>query len=361
MTDEMDVWALVEWDKPFQKIHQPMPKPTGKEVLVKVTHAGVCHSDLHFAEGFYDLGDGQKFFVKDRGVTLPAALGHEILGQVAAVGPEAGDAPVVGSQQIVYPWLGCGTCARCSYGADNLCAAQKGLGTLRNGGFSEYVVVPDAKYLIPLGDLDPAVACSYGCSGITTFSAVNKVLPLPPDEPILLIGAGGLGLMAISMLKALGHRNIVVADINEDKLALAAAVGATRVVNTVSDDGGPSATAATDIVDAMGGSVLSVVDFVNSSLTAKMVNSIVAKGAKWVQVGAMGGKLEISLVPNLFKGLTIYSNVTGNLDELRQVVKLANDGKLSPVPIHKMPWDSINDAMDLLKSGKAPGRIILVK
>ncbi|KAH7009637.1 alcohol dehydrogenase [Ilyonectria destructans] len=354
MENLMDVWALTEWDKPLQKIRQPIPTPQGTDVLIKVTHAGVCHSDLHTAEGFYDIGGGQRFYVKDRGIQLPVALGHEILGEVAAVGPDAGSIPV-GSRQIVYPWLGCGSCTRCSQEEDNLCAAQRGLGTLRNGGFGEYVVVPHPKYLVDLGNLDPAVACTFGCSGITTLSAVSKVMPLPSDEPVLLIGAGGLGLAAISVLKSWGHKFIVAADINDEKLAAAAAAGATRTVNT----SGPSASK--DILAATNGPVIAVIDFVNSSSTASLVNSLVAKGAKWVQVGVMGGSIEMSLVGNIFKGLTIYSNITGNLDELRRLVQMAKEGKLSPVPIQEMAWDSVNEAMDLLKAGKVSGRIVLVK
>ncbi|KAL4808368.1 chaperonin 10-like protein [Aspergillus unguis] len=348
----MNVWALTEWGTPLQKIHQPIPTPQGREILIRVTHVGVCHSDLHTAEGYYDIGRGQRFYVKDRGIELPVALGHEILGEVARVGPDAGSVPV-GSSQIVYPWLGCGSCTRCAQEKDNLCAAQRGLGTLQNGGFAEYVLVPDAKYLVDLGDLDPAVACTFGCSGITTLSSVMKIMPLPPKEPVLLIGAGGLGLAALSVLKAFGHEAVVVADISEEKLAAAAAAGAAKTVNTA----GPSARE--DILAATGGPVLAVIDFVNSSQTASMVNSLVGKGAKWVQVGVMGGSLELSLVGNIFKGLTIYSNITGNLEELRTLVDLAKEGKLAPVPVQKMPWDSVNEAMELLKQGKVSGRVVL--
>ncbi|KAH6722763.1 alcohol dehydrogenase [Leptodontidium sp. MPI-SDFR-AT-0119] len=350
----MDLWAVTEWDTPLEKLRQPIPTPKGTEVLVKVTHSGVCHSDLHTAEGFYDVGGGRRFYVKDRGIKLPIALGHEILGEVAALGPDSAPIPL-GSRQIVYPWLGCGSCTRCSQEQDNLCAAQRGLGTLQNGGFAEYVLVPHSKYLVDLGGLDPAVACTFGCSGITTLSAVRKIMPLPPDEPVLLIGAGGLGLAAISVLKAFGHKSIVVVDINSEKLAAAAAAGATKTV----DSSSPSAHQ--DILDATNGPVISVIDFVNSSGTAALVYGLVGKGAKWVQVGVMGGSIEMSLVGNIFKGLTISANITGTLEDLRAVVQLAKEGKLSPVPVQKMAWNSVNEAMSLLKAGKVTGRMVLVK
>ncbi|EFX06291.1 alcohol dehydrogenase [Grosmannia clavigera kw1407] len=356
MADQMDVWALTEWDKPLQKMRLPKPTLQGRDVLLRVTHAGVCHSDLHTAEGFYDVGKGQRFYVKDRGITLPRALGHEICGEVVAVGPDvAAGSLAVGSRQIVYPWLGCAACTRCRQEEDNLCAAQRGLGTLQHGGFAEYVVVPDPKYLVDLGSLDPAVACTFGCSGITTLSAVGKVMPLPPDEPVLLIGAGGLGLAAISVLRSYGHRAIVSADISDEKLDGARAAGASQTVNTAGPD------AATKILAATGGPVLAVIDFVNSSATAALVNGLVAKGAKWVQVGVMGGSLELSLVGNIFKGLTISSNITGNLADLHALVKMAKDGKLAPVPVQKMDWNDVNEAMGLLKAGKVTGRVVLVK
>jgi alcohol dehydrogenase/propanol-preferring alcohol dehydrogenase len=236
-----------------------------------------------------------------------------------------------------------------------LCAAQNGLGTKKNGGFAEYVVVPHHKYLVNIGDLNPSVACTFGCSGITTLSAVSKIMPIPPDEPVVLIGAGGLGLAAISVLKAFGHKYIVAADISDEKLATARAAGATKTVNT------SSSTAHYDVLTATKGPVLAIIDFVNSSSTANLVNGLVSKGAKWVQVGVMGGSIELSLVANIFKGLTIYSNITGNLEEFQTVVKLAKEGKLPPLPVQEMPWDSVNEAMALLREGKVSGRLILVK
>ncbi|CAG9949010.1 unnamed protein product [Clonostachys rosea f. rosea IK726] len=355
MANEMDVWALTEWDKPLKKISQEIPTPTGTEVLIKVSHVGVCHSDLHFAQGHYDMGGGKKFYVKDRGATLPAALGHEILGQVAATGPGAAHLEI-GTKQIVYPWIGCGECTRCGQENDNLCAAQRGLGTLRNGGFAEYVLVPHSKYLVELGDLDPAVACTFGCSGITTLSAVRKIMPLPVNEAVLLIGAGGLGLAAISVLKAFRHENIVCADVNDEKLAAASKAGAIATINTAKSDS-PVA----DILKATGGPLLAVIDFVNNTATATMVNSLVAKGAKWVQVGVMGGTVELSLVGNIFKGLTIYSNITGNLEELRTLTDMAKRGDLGSIAVENLPWDSVNEAMDLLRAGKVSGRMVLVK
>lgn len=171
--DMMDVWAVVDWGKPLEKIQQPIPVPQGTEVLIKVSHAGVCHSDLHFQDGYYELGQGKRTYVKDRGVTLPVAGGHEIYGTVAKTGPDAISVPI-GAQRAVYPWLGCGQCRFCQQDEDNMCSAQKSLSVVKNGGYAEYVLLPHPKYLADTGDVDPAVACTFGCSAITTLNAVGR-------------------------------------------------------------------------------------------------------------------------------------------------------------------------------------------
>ena len=171
----------------------------------------------------------------DRGVMLPRAPGHEITGRVVAIGPEA-EGVAAGDLRIVYPWIGCGRCARCLAGEDNLCLAQRSLGVLENGGFNARVKVPHPWYLVAFDGLDPSVAATYACSGITVLSAIRKVMPLRPDEPVLLIGAGGLGLAAIAMLRALDHRRIISLDLSPEKLRAAEAAGATDTVDGTGDD-----------------------------------------------------------------------------------------------------------------------------
>ena len=354
MAGEMDVWACVEHEKPLEKIKQPIPQPKGTEVLIKTTHCGVCHSDLHFQDGYYELGPGKRFNIKDRGATLPRGLGHEILGEVVEVGPDAEGASK-GDRRVVFPWLGCGKCWRCEREEDTLCANQRSLGVYQNGGFSEYVLVPHPKYLVDYGDLDPALACTFACSGITTLNAVQKVMPMPPDEPIVLIGAGGLGLAAISMLKAFGHKNMISVDVRDDQLAAATKAGATKTINSSQVD------ATKAIMEAAGGPVLAVIDFVNNPKTAPIAMAILGKGSKWIFVGVMGGSMELPLVVPIFKAINIQGNLTGEAHHLREVTQLARDGKLPPIPITKMPWDKANEAMELLRNGNVTGRLILVK
>ena len=234
----MRAWAVVENGKPLKEIELPTPEPTGTEVLLEVTHCGVCHSDLHIWEGYYDVGGGQKMSLVDRGVTLPLAMGHEIVGRVVKCGPAATGVKA-GDIRIVYPWLGCGTCATCLGEDDNMCTvAARSLGVYQNGGYGTHVIAPHPRHLVDPGTLDLALAATYACSGITVYSGIKKAMATPgytPDEAIVLVGAGGLGLNAIQVLKALKHRNIVSVDISEEKRNAALAAGATKVVDGSGD------------------------------------------------------------------------------------------------------------------------------
>lgn len=348
----MHAWVVVASGAPLERIEMPTPEPSGTEVLIEVTHCGVCHSDIHFWDGHYDLGGGKRMLLSDRGVTLPRAIGHEILGRVAAMGPEARGV-TLGERRIVYPWIGCGRCRRCMDENDNLCANQRSLGVVQHGGFASHVLVPHPRYLVDPGSVDPAVAATFGCSGITVLSAIRKALPLEPDDPILLIGAGGLGLQAIGLLLALGHRAIVSVDLDTAKRQAALAAGATAVV----DGGLPDVAGA--IVTAAGAPVLAAIDFVNGSATAVLAYGALAKGGKVVQVGVFGGELTLSLVGLVMRAVSIIGNNTGSIADLREVARLAREGKLPPLPVTLMPKDDANLAMMRLRDGQVTGRIIL--
>ncbi len=348
----MRAWAVVESGKPLQEIERPTPEPTGTQVLVEVTHCGVCHSDLHIWDGYYDVGGGQKMSLKDRGVVLPLAMGHEIVGRVAKLGPDAKGVKV-GDLRIVYPWVGCGVCAACTSEQDNMCLTPRSLGVFQNGGYGTHVVAPHPRHLIDPGSLDPAIAATYACSGITVYSAIRKVMPMPPDQPIVLIGAGGLGLNAIAVLQALGHRNIIVVDISEEKRQAALKAGASKVV----DGSGEGVTKR--IIDAAGGPVTAVIDLVNGTASARFAFDALTKGGKIVQVGLFGGELMLALPLMAMRALTVQGSYVGNPQDLRELVKLAQDGKLPPIPIQTVPQNQANDALMRLRDGKIVGRVVL--
>jgi len=348
----MRAWAVVENGQPLKEIEMPTPEPKGTEVLVEVTHCGVCHSDLHIWDGHYDLGGGKKMSLKDRGVVLPLAMGHEIVGRVVKLGPEAKGVKV-GDLRIVYPWVGCGTCAACTSEQDNMCLTPRSLGVYQNGGYGTHVIAPHPRHLVDPGTVDPAVAATYACSGITVYSAIRKVMPIAADEPIVVVGAGGLGLNAIAVLRALKHRNIIVVDINEEKRQAALKAGATQVV----DGNGPDV--AKRIIAAAGGPVLAVIDLVNGTQTARFAFDALRKGGKLVQVGLFGGELMLSLPLMAIRAITVQGSYVGNPQELRELIRLAQDGSLPPLPVATVPHSQAHHALMRLRDGKVTGRLVL--
>lgn len=348
----MRAWAVVENGRDLQEMEMQTPEPKGTEILLEVTHCGVCHSDLHIWDGYYDLGGGKKMSLKDRGVVLPLAMGHEIVGRVVKFGPDASGVKV-GDIRIVYPWLGCGTCDRCLAEEDNMCLVSRALGVFQNGGYATHVLAPAARHLVDPGTLDPALAATYACSGITVYSAINKVMPMAPDKPIVVVGAGGLGLAAIAVLKALGHQAIVSVDISEAKRQDALKAGATAVVDG-SGDG-----VAEQIMAACGGPAEAVIDLVNGTSTAAFGFAALRKGGKLIQVGLFGGELTLPLPMMAMRGLTVQGSYVGNPKELRALVALAQDGKLQPTPITQVPQASANEALMRLRDGKVTGRVVL--
>ena len=209
----MKSYQLVDYGKPLKPVDIATPQPTGDEVLIEVLAAGVCHSDLHIWEGSYDLGGGKRLSLKDRGMQLPLTMGHENAGKIVAVGPDVKDRKV-GEVCLVYPWIGCGECRVCRMGYENLCMKPRCIGVHCDGGYSDHLIIPKSKYLLPIGDLDPVAVAPYACSGVTTYSALKKLGDLIKEEPILVIGAGGLGLMCLSILKAMGGKGAIVVDID---------------------------------------------------------------------------------------------------------------------------------------------------
>ena len=225
----MRAFVVAENSSTVTELELPTPRPEGSEVLLRVTQCGVCHTDTHLRDGGYDLGSRGKMRLADRGVTYPLVMGHEVVGVVEEIGPDAVGVGI-GDVRLIYPWVGCGKCHQCEAGRDNYCAAGKNLGVARHGGYADRILVPDAKYLVDITGLDPSWAATMACSGLTAYSAVNKVLPLPIDEPIVVIGAGGVGLTAVATLKALGHKRICVVDVSQRNLDIATELGASDVV-----------------------------------------------------------------------------------------------------------------------------------
>jgi len=351
----MRAWAVVANGAPLQEIELPTPEPTGTQVLLEVMHCGVCHSDLHVWEGQWDLGGGQVLRLADRGVTLPLAMGHEIVGRVLRAGPEAGGVQP-GEVKIVYPWVGCGHCAVCRSEQDNMCpVATRSIGIFQNGGYATQVLAMHPRHLVDVGAVDPALAATYACSGITVLSALRKLLPVPPEEPIVLVGAGGLGLAAIGLLRALGHGSIVSVDVSAEKRAAALAAGADQVV----DGSGEPEQVTARIQAACGGPARSILDMVNGTASARAAFAALGKGGRLVQVGLFGGELRLPLPLMAMRQLSVQGSYVGTPADLRDLIALANSGKLPKLPIEEVPQAQADAALMRLRDGRVTGRLVL--
>lgn len=327
-------------------------EPVGTDVILSVVAAGVCHTDLHVREGGFDLGRGRRMSYKDRGVELPLVVGHETVGKVRAAGPDAGKLDM-SRTYAVYPWCGCGECPVCKAGDEQLCMKPSFLGVHRDGGYATEIRVPHPRYLFDIGDLDPKFAAPLACSGLTSFAALKKIETTVRSHHALLIGGGGLGLMCLQLMKAIGARPAVVVDIDPAKRAAALQGGAIAAVDPKSPD------ALAQINAACGGAPLAAIDFVASEETAEFGFNALAKAGTLIMVGLFGGAANWALPMIALKSVTIRGSYTGSLNEFRELMALARKGVISPIPTRTFPLDQADDALNMLENGKVIGRAIL--
>lgn len=348
----MHCQCVVEFGQPLSGQDRPDLVPAGREVLVQVTAAGVCHSDLHIRDGGYDMGRGRFLSFKDRGMALPHVPGHEPVGRVIATGP---DAPEIDTREtyVIYPWQGCGSCEECVRGQENFCPTPRFLGMHADGAYATQMLVPDARYLFPIGDLAPELAAPLACSGLTAFGALKKVEESLTRMPVVIIGAGGLGLMAVNLVKAMGGIPPVVVDIDEAKRQAAADAGAAATVDGRAED------AAAQVVKAVGGQPAAVIDFVGGEQTTALGFDLLRKGGSLVIVGLFGGAAPWSLPTIPVKSARILGSYMGSLGEFAELMELAASGTLEMLPTVTYDLDAVNDAFHELEEGRIVGRAVL--
>jgi alcohol dehydrogenase, propanol-preferring len=342
----MKALRLTEWESDPVLTSIPVPEPHGLEVLVEVAAAGLCRTDLHIMSsppGAFPY-------------TLPFTLGHESAGRVAALGPDA-DGLRVGDPVVVYSRWGCGTCWQCTHGRDNACVrtphGPHGGGLGLDGGLAQYLVVPSARYLVPAPGLDPVMAAPLADAALTSYHAVKLSLAqLHAESSAVVIGAGGLGHMAVQILKAITPARIVVVDLRAAALEMARAAGADV---TLSADG----LTAEDVraeTDPDGASV--VLDFVGNDKTLALAAASVAQGGDLTFVGRGGGELRIApgLVPY---ETTVRMPTWGTVEELAEVVALAATGSIhTEAEVYGLD-DAVN-AYGKLRQGQVLGRAVVV-
>ena len=348
----MKSYRVTDFNQPIEEHDGPIPEPQGTEVLMRVTRAGVCHSDLHIWEGFYDFGGGSKLSLGERGLTPPITMGHEIFGEIVKAGPDAGDV-AVGAPRLIYPWLGCGECPTCLAERENHCLSPQSLGVFRPGGYAEYCLVPHPKHLVDIGDTDPSLATPYACSGVTVYSALLKAMPIEKGEWLTIMGAGGLGLNAVAIARALGIENILSCDLDDQKLAAAGDIGATATVNAGAAD------SLEQIKKITGGGPRAVVDTVGAEATANLGIAALPKGGRYVIVGLYGGGLTVPLPSLPLRAISIIGSYVGNLNELKELMELVKTGAVPAIPVATRPLAEVGQTLEDLRAGRIIGRVVL--
>jgi alcohol dehydrogenase, propanol-preferring len=344
---------LTQFGKPLELTELQEPEPQGREVLLETVACGVCHSDVHIADGYYDLGGGRRTYMKDSGLSLPRTLGHEIVGRVISVGERVTEVEV-GETRLVYPWIGCGECKLCARESFHLCARPRSMGVYIDGGYSDRVVVPDPTFLLDIDGLDADIASSYACAGLTAFSALRKLMPLDEDEDIAIIGAGGVGLMALQIVREMTNARVIVVDVDPRKLQAAATFGDFALVD------GRSGSAFDEIrklTDKRG--VAGAIDLVGSDETARLGYGSLSRNGTLVLVGLFGGQLTIPNPVLPLKNVTVRGSYTGSLPELRELLDLVRSRRPAPLPIERHPLESAQNVLDRLRSGDVVGRAVL--
>lgn len=350
----MESYRIAAFGKPLERQSEPTPVPSGREVVVRVTACGVCHSDVHLADGYFDLGGGRKVDLA-RSMGLPRTPGHEIVGEVIAVGPGVkSDEAAVGDRRVVYPWIGCSNCSICASGDEHLCNQPRALGVNRDGGYASHVMVADPRYLFAFDGLDDAQACTYACSGLTAFGALKKAKEaLKGGGDLLIIGAGGVGLSGVRMAEVVTGVRPIVADVDAGKWELARAAGAKDVIDPASAEAGKA------LMRATGGGVAAAIDFVGAASSFTFGFNALRKGGRLIVVGLFGGAATLPVPMFPLKNATVMGSYVGTLDDMSEMMTLALAGRVPPMPIKERPLAEADAVLAGLRDGKIAGRIVV--
>jgi alcohol dehydrogenase, propanol-preferring len=352
--DSMKASRIIKPNEPLQLQELETPKPKGSQVLIKVESSGVCHSDIHLWEGGYEGPHGLFLKTTDRGVKYPLTPGHEIAGSVDILGEQAEGRFNKNEKVIVYPWIGEGLCPACRAGEENLCDKPRSLGVYNNGGYADYVIVPSYRYLVKIdNDIELDAAATLSCSALTAYSAVKNA-NLKPDDNAVIVGAGGLGLMAIQLAKAIFGARIITLDLDDDKLKAAKDNGSDSTVNSKKED---PVKAVMELTDNMGADA--VIDFVNASKTVEGDMQFLRRRARVVLVGLFGGELKLSLITMPTKAYRLIGSYTGTLTDLVELVSLAKRDIIKPIVSDTFKLNQATEALSKLKEGKILGRGVI--
>jgi alcohol dehydrogenase, propanol-preferring len=334
----MKAAVIHEYKQPLALETVETPTLAADEVLIKVEACGVCHSDLHIAEG-----DWQPLL---RIIKRPLIPGHEIVGRVVDKGESVTALDVGDRVGVAWVYWTCGECDLCREGQENLCRHQVITGAMVDGGFAEFIKAKASHALRVPDELTSAEAAPLFCAGVTVYRAVKRA-NIEPGQRLAVFGIGGLGHLAVQVARHFGAQVIAV-DVSEDKLEIARSFGAEMTINA----------AAEDVVKAMrklGGLHAAVV---TSGAKAAYDSAFYAvrPGGRLVVVGMPAEPLTFPAI--MMREITITSSATGTRDDLREVLQLAAEGKLRCL-IETQELDAINDIFDAMRGGKIAGRVVL--
>ena len=339
----MKAALLGEYHRPLELIERPVPEPSGwRDVVVEVGGAGVCATDLHAIDGL----------MEPAGLRPPVVLGHENAGWVHAVGPGV-TAAKVGDAVLVYPPYTCGLCVACRRGNDMHCVHHGFTGLTSDGGFAEYVLV-DERSLLPLpAGVEPAAVAPHADAGVTAYHAVRKLAPrLTPGTTAAVIGVGGVGHIAMQVIKALGASRVVAIDTDERRRALARELGADEVLGGEAD----VADALHEATNGAGADV--VLDVVGTNATHGLGQAILARGGVLSFVG-YGGDVSVPSADLVVTETTYAGNLVGTWIDLWELLQLHVQGTVT-LRTEMHPLDDVNEVLEKLREGEVTGRAVLV-
>jgi alcohol dehydrogenase, propanol-preferring len=335
----MKAAVLHEIKKPLALQDVERPRPGEGEVLVQVEACGVCHSDLHIVDG-----DWKQF----GGITkIPLVPGHEVAGRVAEVGGGVRD--LKPGDRVGVPWIfwTCGECDFCHDGHENLCSRQKITGLTEDGGYAEYIKTPATHATRIPGAISPAQAAPLFCAGVTVYRALKQA-QIVSGQRLAVFGVGGLGHLAIQIGRHMGAE-VTAVDVADDKLALAASLGAARTVNASSGN-------VVKELRRAGGMHVALVTSGSKAAYDTAFPCVRATGRLLV----VGLPPEISFPPIMMAAgeIHVQASAVGTRDDLRAVLDLAAAGKLH-CQVASRPLAEVNAVLDEMRAGKISGRVVL--
>jgi alcohol dehydrogenase, propanol-preferring len=327
-----------EFGQPLAIEEVSVPTAGPGQILVKIAASGVCHTDLHAADGDWPVKP-----------TLPFIPGHEGVGHVVAAG--AGVTHVKEGDRVGVPWLHttCGHCRYCLGGREPLCEQQQNTGYSVNGGFADYVVAdPDYVGLLPdnVGFVDIAPIL---CAGVTVYKGL-KATDVKPGDWVVISGIGGLGHMAVQYAKAMGL-NVIAVDVDDAKLDLARRLGASLGVNARKAD--PAAFVKTEVGGAQGVLVTAV-----SPKAFEQALGMVARGGTVALVGLPPGSFALPIFDTVLNGITVRGSIVGTRLDLQEALNFAGQGKVKAT-VATARLESINDIFARMHAGEIQGRIVI--